>query len=72
MNAYHLVQDHSFMAITDALGEFELHDLPLGDHKFIIWHERPGYLEKSLLVTIVAGEEIKLDLSYHAKKLTGQ
>ena len=47
MRAYHLVLDHPFMAVTDSAGRFEIKDLPLGKHKFRIWHERAAFLERS-------------------------
>ena len=68
MKAYHLVQDHPFMAITNNKGEFEIQGLPPGEHKFVIWQEIPGYLEKSLSVTVAAGKQTRLDLSYGPEK----
>ena len=48
-------------------GNFEIKDLPAGEHEFKVWHENSGYLvkndkdpKKGLIVTIKDGE--KLDL----------
>lgn len=46
MKAHWLVLDHPYAAITDKDGNFEIKDLPAGDHEFRIWHENPSYLVK--------------------------
>jgi len=56
------------MAVTDARGEFTIRDVPPGIHQFIIWHERPGYLEKRIAVTVTAGQDTRLDLFYGPEK----
>ena len=43
--------------------------LPPGEHEFRIWQERVGYLEKSLIITIKAGEESRSELEYAADRL---
>ena len=43
MNAYMLCQDHPYMAVTGQNGEFEIKDIPAGEHNFQFWHET-GYL----------------------------
>ena len=68
MKAYHLVLDHPFMAITDSEGKFEIKDLPVGKHKFRIWHERAEILERSYEVEIKADETTKVSLSYSEDK----
>jgi len=68
MTAYHCVQDHPFMVFTDAKGEFELKDIPAGKHTFIVWQETAGYLNKTLVVNVVAGKVTPLDLSYTPDK----
>ena len=68
MKAYHLTQDHPFMAITDDKGEFEIPSVPDGTHSFVIWHEVPGYLEQTFDVTVTAGKVTRLDLSYSPKR----
>lgn len=68
MKAYHCVQDHPFMVVTDDKGEFELKDVPAGKHTFIVWQESAGYLSKAEMVTVVAGKPTEIDLSYGPDK----
>ncbi len=69
MNAFVLVRDSPYMATTDAEGRFRIENLPVGEHTFVVWHERAGYLSDApfdegarvaergrLTVTIAAGE----------------
>lgn len=44
MLAYWLVLDHPYAAVTDADGNFKIENLPAGEHEFIVWQERKGYL----------------------------
>ncbi len=60
-SAYWLVIDHQYGAITDERGEFTLSDLPVGRHTLRVWHERAGWLSKSLTVEIQADETLMLD-----------
>jgi plastocyanin len=60
MSANWLILDHPYAAITQADGSFEIKDLPAGTHKFRIWHERVGYLERKLTVKVKAGETTEL------------
>lgn len=45
MKAWLIISDHPYVAITDADGNFELKNVPVGEWKFKFWHERPGYLQ---------------------------
>lgn len=56
MQGWWLVIDHPYGTVTDAAGKFEIADLPPGEHEFVVWHERPGYVQKSLKVNVKAGE----------------
>ena len=56
MQGFMMVTDHPYVAVTDAEGNFEIKNLPEGEHKFRVWHEGPGYIEKSMKVEITAGE----------------
>lgn len=40
-----LVQDHPYMAITDADGKFKLENLPAGELTLKVWHEKIGYIQ---------------------------
>jgi hypothetical protein len=68
MVAYHLPLDHGFMAITNEKGEFEIPDLPAGSHKFIVWQEKAGYLDRSFTVDVKAGKTTDAKLSFGASK----
>ncbi|MHC4878780.1 MAG: hypothetical protein ACYTGL_20210 [Planctomycetota bacterium] len=52
MTAWWMIVDHPYAAVTDRNGRFTIPKLPVGDHVFTIWHEKVGYIEKELLVTI--------------------
>lgn len=69
MLAYLLPRDHPFSAITDDDGRFEINGLPPGEHEFRVWHERVGWLEKSLKITIQPGEEAESELEYAPDRL---
>lgn len=40
-----VVKDHPYVAVTDEHGRFELKNLPVGEHTFVVWHELPGFVE---------------------------
>jgi hypothetical protein len=46
MSGWVLIQDHPYMAISDADGDLEIPHVPAGKWKFIAWHERVGWLSK--------------------------
>lgn len=52
MQSWCLVLDHPYAAITDANGAFEIAELPTGTHEFTVWHERTGFLTRTLKVNI--------------------
>lgn len=64
MIAWWLVVDHPYAAVTDAKGAFTIENLPAGEHKFRVWHERAGWLDRSLSVTVPDGgtAEIAVDV----------
>jgi hypothetical protein len=64
MQAYCIPLDHPFVAVTDAKGRFRIDGLPSGEHKFRVWHELAGYLQKELTVEIRLGEDREITLSY--------
>lgn len=41
-----VVKDHPYVAVTDGHGRFELKNLPVGEHTFVVWHELPGFVEE--------------------------
>lgn len=56
MSSYVLVLDHPYAAVTDKDGKFKIENLPAGELEFRYWHERPGYVEKSVKITIEDGK----------------
>lgn len=68
MTAQWLILDHPYMAITNSKGEFEVPNLPIGEHEFTVWHESVGYLDKSYKVTVKPGDN-KLSSIHVAEKL---
>lgn len=42
MNAFVLIRDNPYMAVSNKKGEFEIKNLPVGKHKFVFWHEVKG------------------------------
>lgn len=68
--AWLLLLDHPFAAVTDAAGRFEIKDLPPGKHQLRVWHERSGYLNKSLEVTVKSDEPVEpLTLGFPFEKM---
>lgn len=55
MKAYWLILDHPYAAVSDEKGKFLIADLPAGEHELVIWHEKPGYIERKFKVNVVAG-----------------
>ncbi len=68
MEAYWVVLDHPYAAVTNAKGEFAIANLPVGEHKFIVWQEKCGYIDKTYTVTIKAGENKQPPIQVSAAK----
>ncbi|MFO1022614.1 MAG: carboxypeptidase regulatory-like domain-containing protein [Planctomycetales bacterium] len=56
MKAYWLVLDHPYGAVTDEDGKFKIEGLPEGKHEFMIWQEKPGFINRKYEVTVKAGD----------------
>ncbi len=54
MVANWLILPHGYAAVTDSKGKFTIDNLPAGKHEFKVWHEKAGYLERKLAVTVKA------------------
>ena len=61
MEAYWMVIDHPFAAVTNEKGEFEIQGLPDGEHTFRVWQKKAGYLEKSLKIKVKGDSEVKYE-----------
>lgn len=71
MTGYHVVLGHDMVALTDKDGKFQIDGIPPGTHNFRIWHEKAGYLERSLKITVKAGEAVTKDFSYKPEAFAG-
>lgn len=71
MQAWHLPLDHPYAAVTDAEGKFTIENVPAGDLSFRVWHEKAGFVEKSLAVTVKADETNEISISIGEDKLAG-
>jgi len=69
MNAYWVILDHPYSAITDEKGNFEIQNLPVGNHEFMIWQESAGWLDKKYAVTIKDGMNEQKPLTYTAAQI---
>jgi hypothetical protein len=60
MSARWLILDHPYGALSGKDGKFTIPDLPAGEHEFVIWQERVGYVERKYKVKVVAGKTTDL------------
>ncbi len=55
MEAYWVVLDHPYVAITNEKGEFEIADLPVGEHEIKVWQEKIGWVVQTKMVIVKEG-----------------
>ncbi len=60
MASYHLVVDHPWATVTAADGSFEIQGVPAGTMEFVVWHEKVGYVNRSLKVNVVPDQTIEV------------
>ncbi|MBS0262107.1 MAG: hypothetical protein JSS02_09140 [Planctomycetes bacterium] len=63
------VTGHPWVAVSDQQGRFAIRGLPPGKYQFKVWHERIGYLHKSLEVEVRADQPTDVPLVYPVLKL---
>ncbi len=68
MSAYHLPLNHPFGAVTGKDGKFKIENLPAGKHEFKVWHEKVGFLDRKLKVSIKGGETTEVPIPAEAAK----
>ena len=39
-----VVREDPYVAISNDKGEFEIKNIPVGQHEFVFWHESKGFL----------------------------
>jgi hypothetical protein len=54
MQAYWMVFDHPYFAVTDEKGNFEIKNVPAGTQKVVVWQEAAGF------VTPTSGKDITI------------
>lgn len=71
MKAYHLPLDHPYGAVTDDNGNFEITDVPAGEHDFVVWHEAANgnFVERKLKIKVSAGQKTEIEIPYAVSKL---
>ncbi len=57
MNAWLVVAEHPYYALTDASGSFKITAVPPGTYTIQLWHETLG--QQTRKVTVKAGEQTK-------------
>jgi hypothetical protein len=55
MSARWLVLDHPYAALTDQQGRFTIEKLPVGEHEFMVNHERAGNINRTYKVSVKEG-----------------
>lgn len=62
MQAWVVVAAHSYYAITGADGQFTFDNLPPGDYKLQVWHERLGTMPVSVTVADRQAAQINIQM----------
>ncbi len=65
MQAWVVVQDHPYYAVTDEGGNYKLTDVPPGEYELKVWHEKLG--EKVQKVSIQGGQTATVNFELAAK-----
>jgi plastocyanin len=70
MNAYVVVTDHPYHAVSDMYGDYEIRDVPPGVYKLKVWHESLGVQETKVEVKAggVTPADFNLSSTSGAKK----
>jgi plastocyanin len=73
MHGWHFPLDHPYVAVTGSNGEFEIKNLPAGEHTFRVWAEGAvgHYLDRGLKVTIEPGKTTTKEIKYEAANFAG-
>jgi uncharacterized membrane protein/plastocyanin len=63
MGAYIAVVDHSYTAVTDEEGAFEIKNLPPGEYEIEAWHEHFGTLKRLIHISDKNSSQFDFDFS---------
>src|SRR5262249_29997616 len=71
MQAYWMVLDHPYFAVTDDKGNFEIKDAPAGTQKVVVWQEAAGFVTPSQgeNVNIAANDTTKMSFTLDPGKV---
>ena len=58
MTAYIVVADHPYQSLTDMYGEYLIEEIPPGNYKLKVWHEKLGRWEKQVEVTFGGSHKV--------------
>ena len=62
MNAWVVVQDHPYFAVTGEDGSYTIDDVPAGSYKISAWHEKLG--KKQAQITVKAERSHNVDFAF--------
>ena len=62
MNGYIYVHLNPYYAVTDADGNFEITDIPVGDYTVKVWHPTLGEVERAVSISAGEAATVKLNL----------
>ena len=68
MNAYIMITEHPYYAVSDLYGEYEITDVPPGVYQLKIWHETLGTQEKRIDVKSAATQKVDFTFTAPAGK----
>jgi plastocyanin len=73
MHGWNFPLDHPYAAVSGPNGEFEIKNLPAGEHSFRVWAEGAvgHYLSRGLKVNIEPGKTTKVEIKYLAGSFAG-
>ena len=60
MSAWIVIEEHPYVALSDAQGEFKITEVPPGDYELRIWHEGLGEVLRDVSVRV--GEDSFVEL----------
>ena len=69
MSAYVLPVDHPWAATSSEDGSFRIENVPAGKMEFAVWHEKVGYIERSLVVDVAPNVDSQMSVSVDSAKL---
>ena len=62
MEAWIVVAEHPYYAVSDENGSFQIDNVPPGDYTLEFWHETLGVQSRS--ITISAAETVRVDMTF--------